>query len=484
MISSKQIVIFFEENPSEDLRVAYINSLFDSRTKDNLLEDSLLSKGYNEDEYRANREKLDNVIKNLFYASRNVITSPDGKNIRDKRKENSKILSMVLSSAKKHGVKWCQEVVDNEQKSPFIEMNDRLFSDRQTTVVGNVPYVTGTNLRTDLETIKKYREFCNVNYSDYEDVHISVKQRRQKQFENYKSCRNDRDQMRSELFGLIADGKTNYDLFQLAEFYQASDEEKVSLFCFQMHFWKDETEIIGHEDKYPEYERGMSAIEKRILNEFPIADYPKLRERMLQQTKSEDTIRALLAAGTTVTLEELEQKLPHDVAKKIIAESDILRQQGENKRIAQELDSERVKLKKEKDYVQRELEAIQQERATSVNANEDLQDLTDEDRKESFVAKKKLMTEHPIMIEPCLNSMCIAYVLTEDEQLKKEMLSDLYTIRKGAKTDTQKRDMAKAFKRVLDKNPKLKKDENLVALSKIDTIVAQPTKVVKKQVTR
>ena len=457
MISSKQIVIFFEENPSEDLRVAYIDSLFDSRTKDNLL---------------AKLKSMD-VIKDLFYASRNVRAGMGLREPYDARALNSEILSMVLSSAKKHGVKWCQEVVDDEQKSPFIEMNDRLFSDRETAGVMYVPYVTGANLAADLLAIKGYREY-NENYGGIGKEHTI-----------YKECVDERDRMRSELFGLIADGKTSYDLFELTDFYYASDEEKVSRFCDNGdQYWVDKTNIIDNEDKYPEYERGMSAIEKRILNEFPIADYPKLRERMLQQTKSEDTIRALLAAGTTVTLEELEQKLPHDVAKKIIAESDILRQQGENKRIAQELDSERVKLKKEKDYVQRELEAIQQERATSVNANEDLQDLTDEDRKESFVAKKKLMTEHPIMIEPCLNSMCTAYVLTEDEQLKKEMLSDLYTIRKGAKTDTQKRDMAKAFKRVLDKNPKLKEDKNLVALSKIDTVVAQPTKTVKKQVTR
>ena len=67
------------------------------------------------------------------------------------------------------------------------------------------------------------------------------------------------------------------------------------------------------------------------------------------------------------------------------------------------------------------------------------------------------------------------------ETIKKEMLGELYAIRKGGKTDAEKREMAKTFKRVLDKNPALKKDENLVALSKIDTIISQPTKSVKKQ---
>lgn len=127
---------------------------------------------------------------------------------------------------------------------------------------------------------------------------------------------------------------------------------------------------------------------------------------------------------------------------------------------------------------------IEKERSTSINAAEDIKNLTDEQRKQNFAAKKKLMEEHPIMLEPCLNSMCESYVYTKDEAIKKEMLGELYVIRKGGKSDTEKRDMAKTFKRVLDKNPSLKKDENLVALSKIDTIISQPTKSVKKQVTR
>ena len=88
------------------------------------------------------------------------------------------------------------------------------------------------------------------------------------------------------------------------------------------------------------------------------------------------------------------------------------------------------------------------------------------------------------MIEACLNSMFTSYYLTEDRELKTEMLKDLYDIRKGGEKNKDKRDMAKTFKRVLDRNPSLKKDENLVALSKIDTPFAQPTKGVKKQVTR
>ncbi|MBR1914876.1 MAG: hypothetical protein IJ830_00345 [Alphaproteobacteria bacterium] len=127
---------------------------------------------------------------------------------------------------------------------------------------------------------------------------------------------------------------------------------------------------------------------------------------------------------------------------------------------------------------------LDRERETSVNVNEDLKSLTDEQRKQNFDQKKKLMEEHLIMTEACLNSMCTSYYLTEDKEVKDEMLSNLYDIRKGGEHNKDKRDMAKTFQRVLDRNPGLKKDENLVALSKIDTPFSQPTKRVQKQVTR
>ena len=64
------------------------------------------------------------------------------------------------------------------------------------------------------------------------------------------------------------------------------------------------------------------------------------------------------------------------------------------------------------------------------------------------------------------------------------MLTDLYSIRKGGAKKKDNREMSKTFKRVLDRNPELAKDENLVALSKNDTPFAQPTKRVKKLVTK
>lgn len=144
----------------------------------------------------------------------------------------------------------------------------------------------------------------------------------------------------------------------------------------------------------------------------------------------------------------------------------------------QKLFEEKQKLFDEK------VEQYQQSEASSVNANEDIANMTDEQRKANFDAKHKLMKEHPIMLEACLSSMCMAYHLAEDNKAKQQMLADLYSIRKGGETNKDKREMAKAFQRVLERTPSLKENENLVALSKIDVSLHQPTNSVQKQLKR
>lgn len=106
-----------------------------------------------------------------------------------------------------------------------------------------------------------------------------------------------------------------------------------------------------------------------------------------------------------------------------------------------------------------------------------------EDKKhyEDFVAKRKLMEEHPIMREQCLGSMCLAYAQTKDKIVKMKLLGDLYEIRKGRETNKEKREMAKLFGHVLEQHPELKQDENLVALSKVDIAFVRPTQKVEKR---
>ena len=113
-----------------------------------------------------------------------------------------------------------------------------------------------------------------------------------------------------------------------------------------------------------------------------------------------------------------------------------------------------------------------------------VQNIIDGKRKYEFDKRKNLMAEHPIMAKICLASMCSFYIDTKDEKLKTEMLKSLYEIRKSGEKNKDKRNMAGVFKHVLDENPRLKKDEKLVALSKIDTIFSKPTNIVKTQITR
>lgn len=138
-------------------------------------------------------------------------------------------------------------------------------------------------------------------------------------------------------------------------------------------------------------------------------------------------------------------------------------------------------------YVDKFWEKYAQSRRPQIKYRNDniakrVQNIIDEGRHEKFVAKKQLMEEHPIMTDLSLASMCNLYFLTKNEVIKKEMLGQLYEIRKKGNSDKEKRDMAKKFKCILNNNPDLNKDENLVALSKIDTFFSQLTKRVKKQI--
>ena len=113
-----------------------------------------------------------------------------------------------------------------------------------------------------------------------------------------------------------------------------------------------------------------------------------------------------------------------------------------------------------------------------------IHEMSKKERQETFERSDKLRKEHPVMQEVTLTTMCRCYVAEDDEKTKLGFLKTLYQIRNGGKTNKEKREMANTFAKVLDKAPELKKDENLVALSKVDFVVSQPTRQVKKQVER
>ena len=86
------------------------------------------------------------------------------------------------------------------------------------------------------------------------------------------------------------------------------------------------------------------------------------------------------------------------------------------------------------------------------------------------------------MQDVSLTTMCRIYVAEDDKETKLGFLKELFQIRKEGKTNAEKNKMADTFARVLDNAPELKKDDNLVRLSKRDTFFGQPTRPIKKQV--
>ena len=104
------------------------------------------------------------------------------------------------------------------------------------------------------------------------------------------------------------------------------------------------------------------------------------------------------------------------------------------------------------------------------------------ERRGLFNRCNRLRQEHPVMQDVSLTTMCRIYVAEDDKKTKLGFLKELFQIRKEGKTNAEKNKMADTFARVLDNAPELKKDDNLVRLSKRDTFFRQPTRPIRKQV--
>lgn len=128
---------------------------------------------------------------------------------------------------------------------------------------------------------------------------------------------------------------------------------------------------------------------------------------------------------------------------------------------------------------------------TVAGANLNLRHCSDEVLASCFNAnkaaleKKRKLGELP---EEDINSriemMCKLYYFARNSETKAQLLQGLYEVRKGGLSSYENCGRAEAIKKALVANPELKEDRNLVALSKIDTLIKQPTKNIKKQITR
>lgn len=92
-----------------------------------------------------------------------------------------------------------------------------------------------------------------------------------------------------------------------------------------------------------------------------------------------------------------------------------------------------------------------------------------ERKKELFAKMKEEMLKNPNLREGHLAAMCKIYASkTNTLEQKAEYFEGLHEVRKSGTTNAEKREMARTFGRVLERNPDLAKDEALKGLAKID----------------
>ena len=471
----EKILEFFKGNKSETVENAYMTLLFADGSSSSIVEDSKENRELIRDfVYERIRSKAiwmykrdcDETGEEHMYANP---TRRKAAMYEEEKKHLQTALSRILETADKHGVNWIREFVDAEKNSPFYQMNLELINNR-----AEGRFLEGISFNRDLKAIKMYDEFPMGGYINNSKLYYSFTEKR--------------DAMRAELFGMIADGKVKYPINELMDFYFSSNDGKKLYFRIGGNVknrmdengkayrgddeWWDTTNIIGNEDKYPEYLRGMNAIKERIINEVGLENLTDGQIRiLLDQSNNEgeliEQLKKAQNSGDKTVEGNMSDKLFEVRLKGVLAEKELAEIQQKLQETRQALSESEQKTAKEKDMF---LEGA------------GISKLTPNERRELFVKSAILRKDHPVMQEVALTTMCRCYVEEKDKKAKLVFLKTLYQIRKGGETRQEKNEMADTFARVLDKAPDLKKDENLVALSKRDTVVSQPTRQVRRQV--
>ncbi len=407
----RDILDFSREHQSESSQNAGFDSFFDSKNP-----------------HRFEQNSDSEVIKILYY-------------------DYPEILSKMQFFAERNGAEWFKDIVAQERKSPFYDIN-RVMKKTECSNSFNarVPLVSGKSLGKDLHIIKHYKEFGGV--LDW--------------IETYHRSHTERDNLRSKLFGLIADGKTNYEYSDLREFYFMTKEEKERCFCDfsrEDDEWKDVTDIVSSDGKFSGYQRGMAAIEKRILEREGMKSLSETeKDIMFQQSRNPEILKLLIGTGQSVNLPDLMKRFSAKDALAIIAAGKCLQKQVSGQEIVRKADVDiALDFENSSDNILNHYFKVYQK----------------------LIKEKKLFTENYQANLANVEMLCKLYHYTDNPEIKHEMLEGLYNLRKGSKENCN---IAGAIKNALKSNPELQKDENLVALSKVDTIFSQPTKTVKKQI--
>ena len=417
--------------------------------------------------------------------------------------KESDIVDRLLEAAHKNGVTWCDEIV-KDKDNPYFYINTLCKHYGQKSFRTEETYsVSGRDFKEDLKAITKLYEFAK--YRTHDDAF------------SYGLLQPIRDSAREHLFEAIAQGKTSYDYNDLKEFYDASLKDKTGIITRGIqgsdnNAWSDDETNVLETDAY---KRAMRRIEYDILKHenkeiFEAKDFGKLPEEqkdlILEFTDSKDVAQAIVDSykGNVEYNELIAKHFTKDEFEQIVEDYKITQYRRENEQLRKEHEDvlkEKEALAKEKEEFSKvvlyEKESIAQERVnmertidrakakvkSALNENALQNDIRAVCQGEQYVVdrfepvrKKEIfdkmqeeITKNPNLLENHLVGMCKIYVSkTNTPEEKAVYFEQLHKIRKSGNTNAEKREMARTFGRVLERNPDLAKDEALKGLAKID----------------
>lgn len=190
-----------------------------------------------------------------------------------------------------------------------------------------------------------------------------------------------------------------------------------------------------------------------------------------EQVVEDYKITAYRRENERLNVENRQIKQEMEQARKDIAEREEKITSGKSK-----LEEEQTQFQRYVDYKSEELKAKSEKLGfvkdipiVCQGAQKEVDAFTPERKKELFDKMKKEMTANANLRENHLTGMCKIYVSkTNTPEEKAKYFEELHNIRKSGKTNAEKREMARTFGRVLERNPDLANDEALKGLAKVD----------------
>ena len=408
--------------------------------------------------------------------------------------KEERLLSDLLEAADKHGVDWCQKTVALAENETIVRANKLLSAEMEALGYQYMP-ISGVYLDIDLEEIKMFYEY-------------SIDKRRSADYRRHQHIR---DEYREVLFNMIADGKTLYSYEELKEFHDYPQDKQKSKINCSWQDWVDETNVF----ETNAYKRAMRRIEYEIFKHenkelFNKKDFTKLpaeqKDLILEFTDSKDVAKAVIDSykGNTKYTDLIAKHFTKDEFEQIVEDYKITQYRRENEKLKKEnikisenmeqlkaevreekekIESAKTKLNDEQtqfqryvDYKSAELKAKSEQLGFQKDipvvcqgTQKEVDSFAPERKHELFDHMKAEMQTNANLRESHLVGMCKIYASqTNTPEDKAEYFEQLHAIRKSGNSNAEKREMARTFGRVLERNPELAKDEALKGLAKVD----------------